>query len=189
MTERERFLKTMKYQPVDHPPIFIPGPWPLTRKIWEKQGLPQNVSLNEYFEISETNFESIAFDTLIYPPFEEKILEETDRFIIKINTRGVKEKNFKDDSSMPEWLEYPIKGRESLEWIREKLNPDNPKRLDPNWLEKAKKAKENGSILFLNGGEYFGFLNEHIGTEKLLTMYFDDPEIIHEINDLQCRCC
>ncbi len=189
MNNRDRFLKTLRYESVDHPPVSIPEPWPITRKRWEQEGLPKGISLNEYFDIPETKLESVAFDTLIYPPFEEKIIEETDTFIIKINTNGVKERNFKNESSMPEWLEYPIKGRESLEWIKEKLNADNPRRLDPDWFEKAQKAKNNGSILFLNGGEYFGFLNEHIGTEKLLTMYFDDPKMIHEINELQCRCC
>jgi hypothetical protein len=189
MTNRERFLRTMRYQEVDHPPIVIPGPWTITRKRWEQEGLPKGMNLYEYFELPPYKLRHVGFETMLYPPFEEKILEKTEEYIIKIDDSGVKVKNFLDESSMPMHLEYPIKGRESLPWLREKLNPDIPERLAPDWLEKAKEMENNNVISLCNGGQYFGFLNERMGTEQLLTTYFDDPAFIHEVNDLQCRCC
>ncbi len=179
----------MRYQEVDHPPITVPSPWASTRKRWEKEGLPKGTDLYEYFELPSCEFNRhVAFNTLLCPPFEQKVLEQTDEYVIEINHNGTKVRNFPDKDSMPEFLEYPIKGRESLPWLREKLNPDNPDRLDSDWLEKAIKMKEDGCT-FCNGGMYFGFLNERMGTECLMMSYFDDPDFIHEVNDLQCRCC
>jgi hypothetical protein len=41
MNNRERYLKTMRYESVDHPPMLLPGnPWATTRKRWEQEGLP-----------------------------------------------------------------------------------------------------------------------------------------------------
>jgi len=189
MNNRDRFLRTMRYQEVDHPPIDVPGPWASTRKRWEREGLPKGADLYEYFDLPPAgHFKQVAFETVLRPPFEEKILERTEDYVVKINHNGARVKNFLDEDSMPEFLEYPIKGMESLQWLREKLDPDNPGRLAPGWLEKAQEAKKEGCT-FLNGGMYFGFLNEHMGTEQLLLGYLDTPDLIHEVNDLQCRCC
>jgi uroporphyrinogen decarboxylase len=167
----------------------VPVPWQSTRNRWEKEGLPKGIDLNEYFELPmESLMVQAKFETVVHPPFEQKILEEHDEFVIRINHNGIKEKNFRSGDSMPEFLEYPIKGNESLSWLRERLDCNAPGRLDPNWLEKAKLAKKE-SCVFLNGGMYFAFLNEHMGTEDLMLSYFEDPKLVHEVNDLQCRCC
>jgi uroporphyrinogen decarboxylase len=179
----------MRYESVDHPPLVVPGPWPAARKRWEGEGLPKGVNLYDFFELPRLETAVLKMETMFFPPFEEKILEENDEYVVKINRHGVKERNFRDGSSMPEFLEYPIKGRESLGWLREKLNPDTPGRISPGWLEHARKARENGALLLLNGGMYFAFLNEHMGTEELMTVYFDDPEFVHEVNDLLCTLC
>lgn len=189
LNNRERFLKTMRFEPVDHPPLHLPGPWAATRRRWEQEGLPKGVDLHEYFEVERCYQTPVGIETMLEPAFDEIILEETDEFTIKINQRGVKEQNFKDGNSMPEFLEYPIKGRESLEWLREKLNPSTPARFAENWLETARQQQQNGHIKFINGGMYFAFLNEHMGTDLLMITYFDDPEFIHEVNDMLCTLC
>jgi hypothetical protein len=40
MTDRERFIATMHYQPRDRAPICDFGFWPETIEEWHKQGLP-----------------------------------------------------------------------------------------------------------------------------------------------------
>lgn len=189
MNSRERFLRTMRFQTVDHPILALPGPWPGTRKRWEREGCPAGVDLHEYFGIEPLGMRQTGIETVLYPPFEEIILEETPEYVIRINHNGVKEKNFPDHSSMPEWLEYPIKGPESLPWLREKLNWNTPGRVKPTWLEDSRKALAEGVSVSSNGGMYFGFLNEHMGTEPLLLAYYDKPEFIHEVNELTCRLC
>ena len=186
---RERFLKNMRYEPVDHPPLIVPSPWSAARKRWESEGLPEGIDLYDFFELPKMKYTALNLETVFYPQFQETIINETDEFVIKINRDGVTEKNFRDGTSMPEFIEYPVKGRESLDWLREKLNPDTPGRFTTDWLEQAKIAQGDGALLLLNGGMYFAFLNEHMGTEALMTTYFDDPDFIHEVNDLQCTLC
>ena len=187
--QRDRFLRTMHFEAVDHPPLLVPGPWSQTRARWEREGLPADVDLDDYFELEPMQAQAVAIDTLIHPPVEVIVLEETDRFVVKINKRGVKVREFKDHESMPEYLDYPIKGPQSLPWIREKLDPHAPGRVDPQWLAKAEQARAEGSMLTCNGGTYFAFLNEHMGTERLALAYYDSPEFIHEVCERLCRLC
>ena len=189
MDNRTRFLNVMHFQPVDHPPLTAGGEWATTRRRWEQEGLPPGTDLNEYFGLEPFPISPIGIDTLLWPPFREKIIEENDTFIVKINARGVKERNFKHGNSMPEHLEYPIKGPADLGWLRERLDPDAPGRADDGWLEAARLKQAAGSLIFCNGGMYFGFLNEHMGTQPLMYAYFDCPEFIHQVNDLLCTAC
>jgi len=189
MSVRERFLRTMRYEPVDRPLRPPPGnPWPATRERWEREGLPKGVNLAEYFGMDDLKIRHVGIETLFWPPFAVEVLEETDEFVIRINERGVKVREFKDGSSMPEFLEYPIKGPESLGWLRERL-AWRAERVLPDWLAQARRWREEDCVLLCNGGMYFAFLNEHLGTDHLMLMYFDHPEFIHEINDRLCALC
>lgn len=190
MNNRERYLKTMRYESVDHPPMLLPGvPWATTIKRWEQEGLPAGCDLNEYFNVEPLTIKLTGVNTLLCPAPEEKILEVSDDFIIKIDSHGVKVRNFKDQSSMAEHLEYPIKGPEDLAWIKEHLAWNTPGRIQDNWLENANRIRETGAMVFSNGGTYFAFFNEHMGTDTLLYTYFDHPDFIHQVNDLLCGLC
>ena len=90
---------------------------------------------------------------------------------------------------MPAHLDYSIKGRESLPWLRERLSPDTPGRMQANWVEEARRRQQEGAVVYSNGGMYFGFLNEHMGTDALMYAYYDDPDFVHEVNDLLCVLC
>ena len=186
---RDRYLRTLRFETVDHPPILNSAPWPATLNRWHQEGLPENCSLDEYFGVEPLRLRAVGIETLWFPPFEEKVLEEDGEFVIKINSRGVKERNFRDGRSMPEFIEYPIKGPADWEWMDERLDPDAPGRVQPDWEALARGARERGDIVFCNGGMYFAFLNEHMGTERLLYLYYDEPDFIHRVNDRLCSLC
>ncbi len=190
MNVAERYLAFMRYETVDRPPLVLPGGiFPVTRRRWEREGLPAGVDLNEFFGGEPMPVRPLALDTLLRPPFEEEILEETGEFVVKIDQHGVKCRNFKDETSMSEHLEYPVKGPEDLAWLRRRLDPAAPGRIAPDWLERARESRARGVLTQINGGMYFAFLNEHMGTEAALVAYFDTPELVHEVNELQCRLC
>ena len=189
MDNRTRFLKTMRFEAVDHPPLLNSGPWGVTLERWRQEGLPPGVSLDQHFGIEPLGNVPVGIETLLYPPFKERVLEEHGEYVIKINNRGIKERNYRHGNSMPEFLEYPIKTPGDLTWLSERLDPDTPGRVQPDWLAKARKHRENGALVFCNGGMYFAFLNEHAGTETFLCMYFDQPDFVHAVNDRLCRLC
>ena len=126
---------------------------------------------------------------MLWPRFDERVIEETDGYVVKINHHGAKVRNLKDETSMPEFLEYPIQGPRSLDWLRERLDPRAPGRTSPDWLATARCDQGSGRAVFSNGGSYFGFLNEHMGTERLMTAYFDAPDFVHAVNDMLCVLC
>jgi hypothetical protein len=128
---RTRFLKTMRFEAVDHPPVVNSGPWGQTLARWRQEGLPVGVGLDEYFGLEPLPMRPIGIETLLNPSFEEKVLEETGDYVVKINARGIKERNFRHGMSMPEFLDYPIHGPADLEWLRRKLDPADRGRGDP----------------------------------------------------------
>ena len=38
LTNRERFVRAMHFEPVDHPPFIMAGPWPDTWERWYREG-------------------------------------------------------------------------------------------------------------------------------------------------------
>ena len=106
MNNRERFLKYMNYESVDHPPLMIPGgEWPETRARWEDEGLPPTMSVYDYFEVEPFLHKQVPIETMTYPRAEETILEEIDGYIIYYDNRGVKCRKPKGAFTMPEHLE------------------------------------------------------------------------------------
>jgi len=185
---RTRFIRTMRFDAVDHPPLLAPGPWSATMQRWRAEGLG-DAALSEYFDLEPFGMRSAGIETLWCPSFTEKILEEAGDYVVKINARGVKERNYRDGMSMPEHLEYPIKSADDLGWVLERLDPDTPGRVADGWLAKARADRDAGAMLFSNGGMYFAFLNEHMGTERLMYVYFDRPDFVHAVNDRLATLC
>jgi hypothetical protein len=50
MNSRERFLKVMRYEPVDRVPYFEEGIRDEVIEAWKKQGLPENREISTLFE-------------------------------------------------------------------------------------------------------------------------------------------
>jgi len=189
MDNRTRFLKTLRFEAVDHPPLTAGGPWAATLARWRREGLPEGADLGEFLGLEPLPMRPVGVETLLHPPFRETVLEQCGDYVVKINARGVKERNYRDGSGMPEFLEYPIRGPADLTWLRERLDPDAGGRVRADWLDDARRMRRDGALVFCNGGMYFAFLNEHMGTERLMYAYFDCPDFVHAVNDRLCALC
>ncbi|HOK53427.1 MAG TPA: hypothetical protein PKV43_03090, partial [Armatimonadota bacterium] len=81
MKQRERWLATMHFQPVDHVPDEEFGYWNETLEVWHAQGLPEYINSNYradiFFGFELKNHAPINVG--ISPTFEYKVLEEDDR--------------------------------------------------------------------------------------------------------------
>lgn len=187
MNNRERFIKTLKFEECDHPPIYPEGVWEQTLKRWIKEGYPEGVSFEEYFDIEPLKLVYAGPNTGVYPPFEQKVLEENDEFIIKIDHYGRKVRDFKNSMTMPEWIDFPVKTPEDLKRvIEEKYNPDTiEERWPSDWEDKKEKwlkEQENREyILFLDGGCYYGHLRNLCGVKTSSFIFYDTPELVEEL--------
>jgi len=192
MTNRERFLKTMNFEPVDHPPLLLDGPWHETRQRWEAEGLPKDVSLNEYFDVEPFSMFNVGPETRMYPVFDEKIIEETEEYIIKVNSKGVTVKMLRtaSDSGAAHYLDYAIKGRDDISWLAERFDPDNPERMKNGWEKRLEESLDSTTaVRLVDFGSFYGDLHEHMGTEAVSFIFLDQPDFVHWYNDRIASCC
>ena len=154
MNARERWVCCMHFQSVDYVPDEEFGYWEENSAVWQKQGLPKGINLrddtvaNQYFGFSSHSM--VPVNLGLIPGFETKVIEETHKHRVFIDTDGVKKEIFKDgSSSIPHFIDFPLKGRKEWEELfkpRLKIDlneryPENRKDWeqiktqfnDPNW--------------------------------------------------------
>ncbi|MEJ2555542.1 MAG: uroporphyrinogen decarboxylase family protein [Anaerolineae bacterium] len=117
MNARERVLAALNFEEADHIPIHDTL-WEVTVDRWHSEGLPTDVSPNEFFD-----YDMVWFGADTSPLFPVKTLEETDRYIVETTPYGGIRRNHKDLSGTPELIDYPCKTRSDWERIKERLVP------------------------------------------------------------------
>ena len=153
---------------------------------------PVDKDISRFFNFDE-QLMLVPYDYWIYPKFETEIIYEDDKFIEMYSETGIRQKVLKDGSSMPLWLDYPLKTRNDWEKIKEERFNINSisRRYSENFNEFLKKAKDPNRTfpLHLLSGPcgFFGGLRFLFGEERLFIMYYDDPNLIKEIAGHLCE--
>lgn len=183
MTERDRFIATMRYQPVDRRPLHLVGPWPDTLTRWRREGLPADVDPHVFLGVASSPSVNISPNTGLYPCYEERTLEETETVRIFIDRYGRTVRDFKDHTSMPEWLDFPVKTPDDL---RRALNEhyqidDLDARFPADWAERVAAANASDSIVVVDGGCYYWTLRSLAGVEYASYLFYDAPELVDEL--------
>lgn len=172
MTSRERFKRMFDHQEADRVPV-IDVPWGATVERWRREGMPDNIDYVDFFGLDHTS--GIAGD--ISPQYEEKVIEETDEYVIATTKWGVTTKNWKHMASTPEYLHFTITDRKTWHEAKERMTLTRD-RVDWAYLQREyPKWRERGD--WLSGGLWFGFDVTHarmVGTERLLRALFEDPD-------------
>ena len=103
MTTYERFSRMFEHREADRIPI-IDDIWAGTMRRWQNEGMPSDVDWRDYFDVDKVD--RIGVD--ITPRYEQKLIEETDRYRIVTTPWGVTLKQFKELDSTPEFLDYKV---------------------------------------------------------------------------------
>ncbi len=191
MNDRERFLACILGEPVDRPPFWLFwGPWPTTWRRWQEEGLPAEL---ESFADVTARFGADGHPQVVpvnlgpCPRMERTVLEESRQFVVFTDSWGIKRRDFKDHESMSEFLAFPVKDRAGWESFKsERLDPDDPRRLEGDWLQRCRRWQQEGLPIQL--GYYpdvgiFGGLRWLLGDEECLLAFYTDPGLVHEIMD------
>jgi uroporphyrinogen decarboxylase len=183
MNQRERFKRTMRFQPVDRVPFWDYGYWEENLEVWQNEGLPPLVTnIEEFFGIE--TWTNAPVNIGLWPPFKEEVLEENDRSRVIRDQAGQLKRESKVGSSIPQFIEFPVKNRAGWEKIRaERFDPDSPERFPDDWADSVKilNAGERPVCLGIDG--YYGHLRNLFGLETLSVMFYDDPALILDIQE------
>jgi len=192
LTNRERYVRLMKGEPVDRAPFFsIFGPWGATIDRWKQEGLAAEATWETIAQI--VGFEAhrgyqLPVNGFLCPGFEPRVLEESQDRRIIIDHFGVQMEDRKDQGSMPRFVSFAVANRRDWEEIKWRLDPDAPGRVPANWAEICRASREQGDPVFVGDLPigFFGGPRQLMGLENLLFLMYDDPALIHEILDTLC---
>lgn len=179
MTSKERFSRMFQHKEADRVPIFD-SPWAGTIARWEREGMPKGMDWRDYFDTDKVS--TISVD--ITPRYEEKVLEETDDYRIVTSEWGVTMKQFKEQDSTPEFLDFTVTTPEAWEKAKARMTVSKDridwKRLEQDYAQWQQEGH------WIEGMFWFGFDVTHswtVGTETMLIAMIEEPEWVEDMFD------
>jgi len=202
MNPRQRYIETLTFGTPDKVPLQ-PG-WGRrpTLEAWHNQGLPRDKGLGgvqDYLweilgiekDIYTKQFASHGVDLLMYPQFEEKILEHKDGHYIVQDWKGniceisdefgVTDLRTAVDFVTRSWIKCPVENRDDWEQMKTRYNPDSPERFPADFDEHARILKDRDYIAGICFSGTFWQMREWLGFENLCMLLVEDPDWVAEM--------
>ena len=190
MTAHERYQAFMRFAPVDRCPLREWPPWPATLARWKREtGLDDSALLQIYQECDPEHSTGVDFSMM--PPFEERVVCEDEETITKTDRMGLTYREFKvnPETSMPEFVGFPVKNENDWQDIKRRFDPSSPGRYPRDWKQLVEKWKMENPILrlygfvanYYGGPSLFGFVRMLVGDERALYIFHDDPKMVHDM--------
>ncbi len=202
MTNRELFHATMRRENGGQL-LHMEQGFGVRYDEWLEQGLPADIAdtplgkasidaipdLYDYFNVA--GYLECTFDQFCLPPFEEKVLEETEGRRVFIDKKGVTLKQRTDGlesrvrqvvlgHSPPHEIDFTIKEPKDYRENRHRFIGNIDKRVDRAWLdENAMKFKsQNDHPVTLRVWGPFSFLRGFMGVENAMVLPYTEPDMI-----------
>ena len=191
MTNRERFLKLMRGEPVDRAPFFpCFGPWGATLDRWHREGLPEGADYAQIVGFDGDLRHCMPVNGFMCPNIEPEVVTEDEDTCTVVDRFGVRKRERRDGASMPEFLSYLVTDRESWAANKWRFDPDTPGRLpDPDYWQSFCVANAERTDPAYAGDlptGFFGGPRELMGFENLVLAFYDDPTLLEDILDTLC---
>jgi len=179
----DRFLAFMRFQAVDRPPLLEEGAWKLARERWRAEGMG-DVSAPPYLAECDA-WDRTATDLWMLPRYETRVLAEDETSLTYMTDRGVVMRRLKPlAEGMPLHLRYPVESRADWNVLKPRFLPNCGERLGADWPDKCAQWRQQGVTVRFQGQRapsLFGFVRELMGPERALTMFYDDPWLVHDM--------
>jgi hypothetical protein len=211
MTDSERLLATLNFEKIDKKAVVETFfPWTLSVDRWVKEGLPEEFCSKNLFPPC-ISFEQRFLDDRMTDPvyryeqylgydkvkrmsfripfasFEEKILEETEEYILRQDVDGWQRKYMKEEGGMIHGVKAVVQNMEDWLVLKKKALEYLNLYCTDEQIEKVygkyRKEHEEGkfSIRFRSSG-FFWTPRELLGDEEEMYAFYDTPEMIHDMN-------
>lgn len=191
MTDRQRFLATMHYQPVDRGMICDFGFWPETIETWHAQGLPNHITYGNYDATHTDRFFGMDAYTGggptphigLFPDFGYKVIEDRDDHELVRQHDGVTVLRKKTMGSIPEHHGHLLVDRASWEaHYKPRLDPSTPGRFPADWSDWTAKWQVDGAKPRVAWcGSLYGWLRDWMGIEAISYLVYDDESLFAEM--------
>lgn len=180
MNSRERYWATTHYAKRDKLYQWEMGPYEETLRMWHEQGLKADDNWYNYGGYD--GFGTVPLNPGLIPGFEYKLLEKVEGYEIYQDGDGVIKKKLENViyPAMPQYIEYPLKGREQWDDFKRRLNPDDPARFPADWENQKKSYANRDYPLGINCGSIFGWLRNWMGVEGISYQIYDDRAFIEQ---------
>ena len=150
MTTHERVKRMYEHREADRVPV-TDSAWSSTIRRWRKEGLPEGVGYEEYFNLDR--FGWLEVDNS--PQYPVAVVEETDEYVVKTTNWGVTLRNWKRHGGTPEFLDFTVKTPDDWAMAKKRMTPSRD-RVDWKGLKESyPKWIEQGA--WTSAGFYFGF--------------------------------
>lgn len=185
MRSRDRFLRTLRYEEVDRRPIELVDVWQETLARWRREGLPEGANPHEVLGVAEYGytFANVSPIDGLYPKFTVKVLMEEGESVYRTDAYGRTVRDFRDKTTMPEWIDFPVKGPADLRWLmNEHFDVDDlDARFPGDWEEKARAAMARSDVILIDGGCYYNTLRNVAGVATASYLLYDAPDLVDEL--------
>ena len=207
MNDLERFLAVVHFEKPDYVPIFgFPGApgmsggcMKTTHDRLVATGMPAHVGavwnlstgvrdLESWYRYWGTTGPLVSDIDLKrgVQGFRETRRIEGDFEIIESESGAVTRQVIDNDItySMPEFIEFPVRDRDSWERYKRHMTPSDI--MPPDEMEAhCKTYDDRDRPLSVGAGGGYGYLRSLLGPERLSLTFHDDPELLHDMMDWQ----
>jgi len=195
-TMLDRFLRTVRFEPVDRTVFWKECAWGSTIKRWLAEGMPREaipkydsgipgiVYLDSFWGCDVPDGPELELKMNVYPYYETEVLAEDDESLTVRNALGIVQRTFKanPETSMPEFVEHPVKTPEDWQRHKKRFDPATPGRLPDNWGPEL-ITELNAATYPLHVGVQglYWSCRDFIGAEELLYAFYDQPAMVHDM--------
>jgi uroporphyrinogen decarboxylase len=196
MTDLERFYACMDYAPADRRPNHELGVWRQTRQRWleEAPDIVRDFTWGWFVGEPGLGLDHREYANINYsmiPPFDDEVIEETDRYLIRRNSRGITTRALKEGTvggqrmSMDEYIDFPVKTPDDWPDIRRRLVAGIPERVPDDLDQQIARWRTRDFPLCLGTNcaarGFYWRAREWFGTENLAYAWYDYPDLLHEM--------
>lgn len=189
LTAGERVVRCLLGQPVDRLPFGVGlgwYPWDETLERWRTES--NNPKLDVPRELGyEPGFALPSLESGPFPHFAPEVLESTADMVITRDWRGITMRTYRGAQSMPEYLDYPVKGPadwEKLKEARYRLDAVSlNQRVTQDWTAFRLHLLKSGEAVQVGAFPWgiFGTLRDLMGVEELLVAFYTEPDMVKDI--------
>lgn len=193
MTDRERLLAALRYQPLDRLPHHELGLWGQTAEQFIDAGMPEDATRNWFYGcdfIGLDHRDFIPLDCGPVPAYEYEVLEQTDRYSTYRDKWGIVHKALETGTvrgtraSMDQYVRFPVEIREDFREMKRRYDPASPDRRPDDRPERVERWRTRECPLCLLTNASFGLyshMRRWMGTENLSLAFYRQPVLVEEM--------